>query len=82
MSSSKFIVTFKKDTPQNVIDEHIEQAKAKGATVNHVYKTTIKGYSVSIPDDAVNALSLDHPQITAVEADGEVTTQGKTLLKQ
>lgn len=77
---SNFIVTFKKDTPQDVIDKHIEEAKSKGCTIKHVYKTSLKGYSVSVPDDAVNALSA-HEQVDAIEADGEVTTQGAKLLK-
>lgn len=79
--ASSFIVTFKKDTPQDVIDKHMEEAKSKGCTIGHVYKTTTKGYSVQVPDDAVNALST-HENIVAIEADGEVTTQGKALLKQ
>jgi Peptidase inhibitor I9 len=78
---STFLVTFKKDTPQDVIDKHMEEAKSKGCKINHVYKTTVKGYSVVVPDDAVNALST-HENIVAIEADGEVTTQGKALLKQ
>ncbi|KAI8582311.1 hypothetical protein K450DRAFT_228376 [Umbelopsis ramanniana AG] len=81
MSSSTFIVTFKRDTPQDVIDKHMEEAKSKGCKINHVYKTTTKGYSVEVPDDAVNSLSM-HENIVAIEADGEVTTQGKALLKQ
>lgn len=59
----------------------MEEAKSKGCTIGHVYKTTTKGYSVQVPDDAVNALST-HENIVAIEADGEVTTQGKALLKQ
>ena len=78
---SNFIVTFKKDTPQDVIDQHMEEAKSKGCTINHVYKHSIKGYSVSVPDDAVGALSTqDH--VDAIEADGEVTSQGSKLLKK
>ncbi|KAG2184751.1 hypothetical protein INT43_000664 [Umbelopsis isabellina] len=79
--SSNFIVTFKKDTPQDVIDQHMEEAKSKGCDIKHVYKSSIKGYSVSVPDDSVGALST-HDKIDAIEADGEVTTQGSKLLKK
>ncbi|ORZ25283.1 hypothetical protein BCR42DRAFT_399804 [Absidia repens] len=80
MSTSSYIVTFKKNTPQSEIDEHIKKAEDAGATIGHRYTSAILGYSVSVPDDAVNALDATHPNIDFVEADGEVTTQGKALL--
>ncbi|KAI8099414.1 uncharacterized protein BX664DRAFT_354834 [Halteromyces radiatus] len=81
MSVSNYIVTFKADTPQQVIDEHIKQAEAAGATIKHRYQSAIRGYSVSVPDDAVTALDNTHPQLDFIEPDGEVTTQGQTYLK-
>lgn len=78
--SSTFIVTFKNGTPDDVIEQHIQKSEASGAIIKHRYNAGIKGYSVEIPDNTVSALSFDHPDIDAVEADGEVTTQGQSLL--
>ncbi|KAL1932177.1 hypothetical protein VTP01DRAFT_9233 [Rhizomucor pusillus] len=82
MPSSHYIVTFKKDTPDDVIEKHIAQTEASGAKVKHRYNSAIKGYSVEVPDDAVSTLSFKHEDVEYVEADGEVTTQGKALLAQ
>ncbi|KAI9317119.1 hypothetical protein BX666DRAFT_1858098 [Dichotomocladium elegans] len=79
--ASNYIVTFSKDTPPEVIDQEVEKAKASGANVKHVYKTALKGYAVQVPDDLVTALDLSHPNILAVEAEGEVTIQGQSLLR-
>jgi hypothetical protein len=76
-----YIVTFKHDTPENVIEEQIKAAEASGATIKHRYNAAIKGFSVEVPDSSVNSLSLDHPHVENIEADGTVTTQGKALLK-
>ncbi|CAO3578456.1 unnamed protein product [Absidia cylindrospora] len=80
MSTSSYIVTFKKGTPQSEIDEHIKKAEEGGATIGHRFTSAILGYSVAVPDDAVNALDSTHPNVEFVEADGEVTTQGQALL--
>lgn len=80
--ASHYIVTFKKDTPDDVIEKHIAQTEASGAKVKHRYNSAIKGYSVEVPDDAVSTLSFKHEDVEYVEADGEVTTQGKALLAQ
>ncbi|CAO3704000.1 unnamed protein product [Rhizopus stolonifer] len=79
--SSTFIVTFKSETPDEVIDAQIENAKASGAKIVHRYNSAIKGFSVEVPDECVSALSLTSPHIEAVEADGQVSTQGQSLLK-
>ncbi|KAI9016378.1 hypothetical protein CLU79DRAFT_763572 [Phycomyces nitens] len=79
--SSSYIVTFKKDTPQEVIDQEIEKVKATGAEIKHVYNSSIKGFSVSVPDSLVSSLSFDNEHVNFVEADGEVSTQGQSLLK-
>ncbi|KAI9258500.1 hypothetical protein BY458DRAFT_518064 [Sporodiniella umbellata] len=81
MSTSTFIVTFKENTPQDVIDKQIKDAEASGSKIVHVYNSTIKGFSVQVPDESVSALSLTSPHIEGIEADGEVSTQGKSLLK-
>lgn len=76
-----YIVTFKKDTPDHVIDEKAKEVEASGSKIVHRYNAAIKGFSVEIPDESVSALSFDSEHITGVEADGTVTTQGKSLLK-
>ncbi|KAF7730254.1 hypothetical protein EC973_002497 [Apophysomyces ossiformis] len=77
--SSNYIVTFKRDTPDDVIEEHIKQTEASGAKITHRYPA-IKGFAVEVPDSVVSTLSLASPHVDSVEADGEVTTQGAKLL--
>ncbi|KAI8877606.1 hypothetical protein K501DRAFT_40059 [Backusella circina FSU 941] len=79
--SSTYIVTFKKDTPDSVIEEKIKEVEASGSTIGHRYNSAIKGFSVQVPDTSVSTLSFDSEHIEGVEADGEVSTQGKALLK-
>ncbi|ORX43697.1 hypothetical protein DM01DRAFT_1340655 [Hesseltinella vesiculosa] len=81
MPASTYIVTFNKDTPDEVIEQHAKETEAAGATIKHRYNSAMKGFSVEVPDDIVSALSFDSPHINFVEPDGEVTTQGKSLLK-
>ncbi|KAI7853064.1 hypothetical protein BDC45DRAFT_512189 [Circinella umbellata] len=80
MSGSSYIVTFKKDTPDEVIDSEVQKAKDSGANVTNVYKSALRGYAVTVPDDLVSSFSLKHDNVENIEADGEVTTQGKALL--
>ncbi|KAI9304253.1 hypothetical protein BJ944DRAFT_203006 [Cunninghamella echinulata] len=82
MSSSTFIVAFKSGTPPELIEEHIKATESSGGKVGHRYNSAIKGYSVEVPDNVVNALSLNAPYVEYIEADGEVTTQGKALLTE
>ncbi|KAI9364033.1 hypothetical protein BD770DRAFT_379123 [Pilaira anomala] len=78
--SSSYIVTFKSDTPQDVIDAQIKQVEDSGCKITHRYNAAIKGFSVEVPDEHVSTLSFSSPHLNGVEADGEVTTQGKALL--
>lgn len=78
--ASTFIVTFKNDTPDDIIEQQIKAAEASGAKIIHRYNSAIKGFSVEVPDESVSALSLRSPHIDSIEADGEVTTQGQSLL--
>jgi hypothetical protein len=76
-----YIVTFKKDTPDSVIEDKIKEVESAGSTVGHRYNSAIKGFSVEVPDESVSTLSFDSEHIAGVEADGQVSTQGKALLK-
>ncbi|KAI7867271.1 hypothetical protein BDF14DRAFT_1881890 [Spinellus fusiger] len=80
--SSSYIVSFKKDTPDSVIDAEIAKVEASGATIKDRYRSAIKGFSVEVPDSIVNSLSFDQEHVNFVEADGEVTTQGQSLISK
>lgn len=78
--ASHYIVTFKSDTPEDVIEAEAKKVEESGATIKHRYNAAIKGFSVEVPDDSVSSLSLTSPHINFIEADGVVTTQGQSLL--
>lgn len=80
MIASNYIVTFKKDTPDEVIEEEAKKIEQSGATIKHRYNAAIKGFSVEVPDETVSTLSFKGDHFQGVEADGEVTTQGQALL--
>lgn len=77
---ASYIVTFKSDTPQDVIDAKAKEVEQSGAEITHRYTAAIKGFSVKVPDTVVSTLSFESPHLNGVEADGEVTTQGRSLL--
>lgn len=81
--ASNYIITFKRDTPDSVLQEKAETIEASGAKITHRYNAAIKGFAVQVPDTSVNAMSAfsDDPHLENFEADGEVTTQGQALLK-
>jgi hypothetical protein len=78
--ASNYIVTFKKGTPASVIEEQAKKAEEAGATIKHRYNSAILGYAISVPDGAIGTFDVSHPDVDFVEADGEVTTQGKQFL--
>lgn len=80
-TASNYIVTFKKDTPDHVIEEEVKKVEQSGCTIKHRYNAAIKGFSVEVPDEHVSTLSFKGDHVNGVEADGEVTTQGKALLQ-
>ncbi|KAL0073954.1 hypothetical protein J3Q64DRAFT_1779852 [Phycomyces blakesleeanus] len=79
--SSSYIVTFKKGTPQEIIDAEAKKVEETGATITHRYNSAIHGYAVSVPDSIVSSLSLANEHVDGVEADGEVSTLGQSLLQ-
>jgi hypothetical protein len=46
------------------------------------YDSALKGISVEVPDSGISTMStsLGDEHVAGIEADGEVTTQGKVLL--
>ncbi|KAI9228343.1 MAG: serine proteinase inhibitor IA-1 [Piptocephalis tieghemiana] len=79
MSHGKYIVVFKKDAPQEVIDKMMEDVSTEGGKIEHHYKMTkMRGFSASIPDAFLTNLTGDQ-YIETIEPDGEVTTMAKSL---
>lgn len=78
--ASNYIVTFKRDTPDDVIEKEAKKVEDSGCTIKHRYNAAIKGFSVEVPDEHVSTLSFQGDHFQGVEADGEVTTQGQALL--
>ncbi|CDS02786.1 hypothetical protein LRAMOSA00190 [Lichtheimia ramosa] len=83
MTTSNYIITFKKDTPDDVLEAKAKEIEASGAKIKHRYNAALKGFSVEVPDASIQAVSTmtNSEHVDGVEADGEVTTQGAALLK-
>lgn len=77
-----FIITFKKDTPNTVIEAKVKQVEEAGGKVVQKYDSALKGISFEVPDSGISTMStsLGDEHVAGIEADGEVTTQGKVLL--
>lgn len=82
--ASNYIITFKSDTPADVLEQRAQDIEASGATITHRYNAALKGFAVKVPDTSVQALGAfnDDPHVDSFEADGEVTTQGQALLNK
>jgi subtilisin family serine protease len=71
---SQYIVVFKPGTPRNVVTAAQERVRGLGGTVEHTYASALIGFSVKLPDGAVQALRAV-PGIDYIEADQKVTIQ-------
>ncbi|KAI7886794.1 hypothetical protein K492DRAFT_189895 [Lichtheimia hyalospora FSU 10163] len=82
MSSSNYIITYPNDTPDHVLEAKATAIEASGAKIKHRYNAAIKGFAVEVPDASVSAMGevKADPDVTNMEADGEVSTQGQALL--
>ncbi|RKP14448.1 hypothetical protein BJ684DRAFT_8576 [Piptocephalis cylindrospora] len=79
MSHGKYIVIFKKDAPQEAIDNMMSSVSSEGGEVQHHYKMSkMRGFSATIPDTFLTNLTGDQ-YIDYIEPDGEVTTMAKSL---
>jgi len=68
-----YIVVLKDETSKDEVEPTANDLLAKhGGTVRQVYKHTIKGFSIELPEAAAMALSRD-PRVDYVEEDTEAT---------
>ncbi|KAJ3016729.1 hypothetical protein HKX48_003896 [Thoreauomyces humboldtii] len=74
--SGKYIVIFKSDTPQDVIDKAAKDVEASGGKVGHKYDTTMKGFAATLPDQTLTTFQA-HKNLDYIEADGEVSAFAK-----
>lgn len=55
---SKFIVTFKTDTPASVIDKEVADVEAQGGSISQKYDSDfLKGFAATLPEGKVQTLS-------------------------
>ena len=67
----QYIVVFKPGTPRQTLLDAQERVKALGGTIEHTYTSTLTGFSVKLPEGAVQALQTLRaiPGIDYIEAD-------------
>ncbi|KAM3088842.1 hypothetical protein ACMFMG_000467 [Clarireedia jacksonii] len=68
-----YIFTCKDNATDEELSALKDEIKSQGGTIEHEY-TIFKGFSATLPDDAVGAFDA-HPYVENVEADGVMTTQ-------
>jgi subtilisin family serine protease len=71
---SSYIVTFRSDV-DDVPGQARRLAAQFGGEVGYVYETALRGFSITIPEAAAEAL-MRNPNVVSVEPDGIVTTVG------
>ncbi|KAJ3186715.1 hypothetical protein HDU85_007535 [Gaertneriomyces sp. JEL0708] len=74
----KYVVAFKADTPQDVIDQAAKDIEAQGGKIGHKYDTVMKGFAATLPDNLLTTFKA-HDKVDYIEADGEVSAYAKTL---
>ncbi|KAF8977394.1 hypothetical protein BGZ46_007419 [Entomortierella lignicola] len=67
----KFIVVFKKGSPQSEIDAAEKRVESDGGKVTQRYKSSILGFAAEVPDSLVNTLE-GNEHVEYVEPDTEV----------
>ncbi|KAJ1970923.1 hypothetical protein H4R34_005906, partial [Dimargaris verticillata] len=70
----RFMVIFKKGTPNKVVQDSIEAVKKQGGDIHHEYTSLMQGYSATLPEGFCQQLQ-GHEHIHFVEPDTEVHTQ-------
>lgn len=73
----RFIVTFDESASADEIDSARGHARSRGAQVRHDYHAAVRGFSASLPDDAVSELRRN-PRVLAVEPDHVIRTRDST----
>ncbi|KAI8899021.1 hypothetical protein BC833DRAFT_619793 [Globomyces pollinis-pini] len=78
MSSGKYVVLFKANTPATIIEDAIKRVVEQGGTIGHRYESSVLGFSATLPDDHIQTLQ-SHEHVEVIEGDGVVTTFAKSL---
>ncbi|CAO3617852.1 unnamed protein product [Cunninghamella blakesleeana] len=68
MTTSVYIITFKADTTDDIIETEINKIKAAGVTIKYEYPI-IKGFAVEVPNNISITSTFNSPYIDSVEAD-------------
>ncbi|OJJ57643.1 hypothetical protein ASPSYDRAFT_90924 [Aspergillus sydowii CBS 593.65] len=72
----KYIVSFKRDSPEDTVQQVKDQIRESGGNITHEY-TLIRAIAVDLPE--VSAMSAQvlggHPHVERVEEDGVLKTQ-------
>ncbi|KAI9137701.1 hypothetical protein BKA69DRAFT_1127954 [Paraphysoderma sedebokerense] len=77
--SSKFIVTFKPETPKDVVDKAAADVEKQGGKVFHRYDTVLNGFAAHIPDNILTTLQ-SHDQLDYIEPDGPVSMYASNIV--
>jgi subtilisin family serine protease len=64
----EYIIVFKPGTPRDVVLAAQNRAKRLGGTIKHIYQSALIGFSVNLPDNALQVLRAN-PNIAFVEND-------------
>ncbi|KAG0317821.1 hypothetical protein BG000_004412 [Podila horticola] len=78
---NKVIVAFKSGTAPDHIELAIKDIEAQGGKITHRYNAALLGFAAEIPDDSVQALTIDE-KVDYVEADGPVSIYARNLLNK
>ncbi|KAI8913835.1 hypothetical protein PhCBS80983_g04375 [Powellomyces hirtus] len=76
--TGSYIVVFKPDTPDHVIEKAAKDVEASGGKIGHRYDSTMKGFSATVPDQVITTFQA-HENLDYIEADGEVTAYAKSV---
>ncbi|KAI8874152.1 hypothetical protein GQ42DRAFT_160013 [Ramicandelaber brevisporus] len=69
--TNNFIVMFKPDTEDKVIDDAVKQIESQNGKIKARY-SIIKGFAAALPSDSFNTLSVNE-HVSTIEPDGIVS---------
>ncbi|KAJ1974585.1 hypothetical protein H4R35_003541 [Dimargaris xerosporica] len=70
---NRFMVIFKKGTPDKVVQDSMDAVKQQGGTIHHEYTSLMQGYSATLPEGFTQQLQ-GHEHVHLIEPDSEVHT--------
>lgn len=68
----EYIVVFKAGTPGRDVDQTVQNARGKGASIHFVYRDALLGFAASLPEQALNGL-IHNPRVEYIEADQAIS---------